>query len=138
VISPCVTFNNHEGSTKSYDWGRDHEGPVHEIGFVAAWDHPDVGDAAEQVIEVPMPGGGTIRVRRVGEAHDPRDKPAAYALLRKAHGDQEFVTGLFYIDTEEPSLQTRLELVDEPLATLPDARVRPPREALEEINEALR
>jgi 2-oxoglutarate ferredoxin oxidoreductase subunit beta len=138
VMSPCVTFNNHEGSTKSYDWGRDHQGPIHEIGFVAAWDHPEVDGAADQVIEVPMPDGGTIRVRRVAEAHDPRDKEAARALLHRAYDRGEFLTGLFYVNPAAPSLVDALHLVDEPLATLPMERVRPGRGVLAAINDGLR
>jgi 2-oxoglutarate ferredoxin oxidoreductase subunit beta len=138
VMSPCVTFNNHEGSTKSYDWGRDHEGPLHELGFVPAWEHPDVEGSDDEAIEVPMPDGGHIRVRRVDRGHDPRDRKAAFRLLREAHENKEFLTGLFYIDPEAPSLLDRLGLEEDALATLPQDRVRPPREALEAINASLR
>jgi 2-oxoglutarate ferredoxin oxidoreductase subunit beta len=138
VMSPCVTFNDHEGSTKSYDWGRDHEGPIHELGFVPAWEQPDSSFEAGKTIEVPMPAGGRVLVRRIDGSHDPRDKDAALALLRRARDKQEFLTGIFYLQPEQASLADRLNLVDAPLATLPPSLTRPSRQALAEIVESLR
>jgi 2-oxoglutarate/2-oxoacid ferredoxin oxidoreductase subunit beta len=138
VMSPCVTFNNHQGSTKSYDWGRDHEGPIHELGFVAAWEHPEVSPEDGKAIEVPLPDGSVIRVRRVENAHDPRNRAEALALLHRAHESQEFLTGLFYVDPDEPTLLDHMTLDEESLAHLPVDRLRPGRDALETINEELR
>ncbi|MHC5012748.1 MAG: 2-oxoacid:ferredoxin oxidoreductase subunit beta [Planctomycetota bacterium] len=138
IMSPCVTFNNHEGSTKSYDWGRDHEGPIHEIGFVPAWEHPDIDPSGEDGIEVPMPDGGTIHIRRVGPAHDPTDRQAALKILRESADKQEFLTGLFYVDPGGSDLTQLMALEDAPLATLPEEAVRPGPEVLAEINESLR
>jgi 2-oxoglutarate ferredoxin oxidoreductase subunit beta len=140
VLSPCVTFNNHAGSTKSYDWGRDHEGAVHELGFVPAWEEPSVDFKDGESVGVPLPQGGTVYVRRLGEHdHDPRDKAAALALLaRDYQNPSEFSTGLMYLDTERQSLPDDLDLPSEPLCTLPPEKVRPPREALAEILEGLR
>ncbi len=138
VMSPCVTFNNHEGSTRSYDWGREHAGPIHEVGFVPAWDHPEVETSEHEAIRVPMPDGGVIVVRRVGQGHDPRDKAAALALLRKGIEADEYLTGIFYVSEEQSTFHDVLHLVEEPLATRPQSEVRPPREALEEINESYR
>jgi 2-oxoglutarate ferredoxin oxidoreductase subunit beta len=140
VISPCVTFNDHPGSTKSYDYGREHQQPVNELGFVPSW------EKAEQEVDVPpgeaivvdMPNGGTIKVRKVRADFDPRDKAAALDLLREANMSQEFVTGLFYVAPEQQNFFDLLHLVDEPLATLPEERVRPSREALERIMDELR
>ena len=138
VMSPCVTFNNHEGSTKSYDYGRDHEGRIHELGFVAAWEPPDLEFKDGESIQVPLPEGGTVMVRRVDGAHDPRDKAAALARLRDSDPLKELLTGLFYLEPAKPSLTKALRMVDEPLATLPLERVRPPASALAEIVENLR
>ena len=138
VMSPCVTFNNHEGSTRSYDWGRDHQGPINEVGFVPAWDHPELEGNPDQAIEVQMPHGGSVFVRRVGEGHDPRDKEAALALLRRSFSPDEFLTGLYYIDADAPNLLDVLHLDEEPLATLPESRVRPGVDVLEAINESYR
>ena len=140
VMSPCVTFNNHEGSTKSYDWGRNHEGPVHELGFVPAWEEPDVSFENGEAIEVPMPDGGTVFVRRVDEEnHDPRDKQAALALLaRDYQNENEFLTGLMYVNPTQQTIHAELGLVDEPLYQLDEAAVRPSRAVLDEIMESLR
>jgi 2-oxoglutarate ferredoxin oxidoreductase subunit beta len=138
VMSPCVTFNNHEGSTKSYDYGRDHEGPIHELGFVAGWESPPVDFKDDESIKVPLPEGGSIYVRRVSGAHDPRDKAGALKLLRESDPQKEFLTGLFYLKPGIPTLFDSLKLVDEPLSTLPVERARPPASALAEIIESLR
>jgi len=138
VLSPCVTFNNHAGSTRSYDYGRDHEGPIHEFGFVPAWEHPEVGANGEDAFDVPLPDGGTIRIQRVGKAHDPRDRDSALRLLHADAESPEYYTGIFYVESGKPTLPQFLELVDEPLATLPEDRVRPSRDVLDEINESYR
>ncbi len=138
VMSPCVTFNNHEGSTRSYDWGRDHQGPINEVGFVPAWDHPELETNPDEGLEVQMPDGGTVVVRRVGEAHDPRNKEAALDLLRRSFGPDEFLTGLYYIDPDAPNLFDILQLEEAPLGTMPAASVRPSADVLEAINESYR
>lgn len=140
VLSPCVTFNNHEGSTKSYDWGRDHEGRVHELGFVPSWDVPDTSFQDGEHVEVAMPGGGAIWVKRLDDAmHDPTDRAGALALLHEDRkDDSRFLTGLFFYDPQSPPMADELHLADEPLFDMPLERVRPSREQLAAINEALR
>ncbi len=140
VMSPCVTFNNHEGSTKSYDWGRDHEGAVHEVGFVPYWEQPEQEFKDGEAVSVPMPDGGSVWIRRLEEEnHDPRDKQAALDLLaRDYQNEDEFLTGLIYVDPDVPTMPDVAELPDEPLATLPLEKVRPTREQLDEINESFK
>jgi 2-oxoglutarate ferredoxin oxidoreductase subunit beta len=140
VLSPCVTFNNHEGSTKSYDWGRDHEGPIHEIGFVPAWDTPNVEFKDDEAVAVPLPDGGTVFVRRVAKGrHDPRDKQAALRLLQEHYQSQdEYLTGLFYVAPEKEGFLEDLDLCEEPLFGLGASALRPSRAALDEIVESLR
>lgn len=138
IISPCVTFNNHEASTKSYDWGREHESPIHEIGFVNAWDPPAVDYPEGEKVEVPMPDGGRIVLRKLGRDHDPRDRTSAWKLIEEARRNREFLTGLFYVDTESPNLIDGLSMVEEPLATLPESAVRPPKKVLDEVMESFR
>jgi 2-oxoglutarate ferredoxin oxidoreductase subunit beta len=138
VISPCVTFNNHPDSTKSYDWGKEHETPIHEIGYVNPWDPADVEIAAGDRIEVPMPDGGKILVRKIDRDFDPRDRHAAQKLLAEARDKGEFLTGLFYVTTEAPSLVDALSLPETPLALLPQSDLRPGQEALDEVMESFR
>jgi 2-oxoglutarate ferredoxin oxidoreductase subunit beta len=138
IISPCVTFNNHDASTKSYDWGKEHESPIHEIGFVNAWDPPPVDYPEGEKVEVPMPDGGRIVLRKLGREHDPRDRKSAWTLIDQARRNREFLTGIFYVDADAPNLIDGLAMVDEPLATLPQDVTRPPKSVLDEVMESFR
>jgi 2-oxoglutarate ferredoxin oxidoreductase subunit beta len=140
VISPCVTFNDHPGSTKSYDYGRQHEQPIHELGFVPTWEkaEQDVDVPPGQSMEVDMPNGGKIRIKKLARDFDPRDRNAALALLRESTEKQEFLTGLFYVNPTAKDFLDLLDLGPDALATLPESKVRPPREALARIMEELR
>ena len=140
IISPCVTFNDHPGSTKSYDYGREHETPIHEIGFVPTWEKAaqEVEVPEDKAIDVDMPNGGQIKIRKIARSHDPRDRNSAEDLLRDAAAKQEFLTGLFYVAPESRNLLDHLNLGDAPLATLPASKTRPSREVLAEIMEELR
>ena len=138
VMSPCVTFNNHEGSTRSYDWGRDHQGPIHEVGFVPFWEHPEVEADSGEGITVPMPDGSQVRIKRIGMGHDPRDRQGALRLLWESRDPAEFLTGLFYVQEGGATLHDDLGIGETPLAHLTEDRIRPSREALEAINESFR
>jgi len=140
VISPCVTFNDHPGSTKSYDYGRQNEQPIHELGFVPTWEKAaqEVDVPAGESMNVDMPNGGTIRIKKLGRDFDPRDKAAALDLLRESGAKQEFLTGLFYVNPEQKNFFDLLDLGPDALATLPESKVRPSRAALDRINEELR
>jgi 2-oxoglutarate ferredoxin oxidoreductase subunit beta len=138
VISPCVTFNNHAGSKKSYDWGRENEHQIHEIGYVNPWDPENVDLPAGERVEVPMPDGGRILVRKIDRDFDPRDKKAAGQLLAAAREKGEFLTGLFYVAADQPNLLDTLSLPETPLALLGQAELRPGRAALDEVMESFR
>ena len=103
-----------------------------------AWDHPEVVGNGEASFDVPMPDGGTIRVLRVGKAHDPRDKGAALRLMHEDAASPEYFTGIFYIQSGKPTLPEFLNVVAEPLATLPEERVRPSEDVLAQINDSYR
>ncbi len=138
VISPCVTFNNHEGSTKSYKWSKDHEEPIQEIGFVPYFEEVTVEQVPGEVREIEMHDGSHLRLKALRPDYDPTNKMKAMALLNEAHEKQEFLTGLIYIDEKKPDFVSLLNVVEEPLATLPESRVRPPKEVLDEIMGDLR
>ena len=140
IISPCVTFNDHPGSTKSYDYGREHESPIHELGFVPTWEkaEQEVDVPEGKAIDVPMPNGGHIKIRKLERDFDPRDKVSALNLLREAHEQREFLTGLFYVAPEKESFLDMLNLGEAPLATLPESKTRPSRKVLDEIVDELR
>ncbi len=138
VISPCVTFNDHEGSTKSYKFMKDHEEPLTDADFVPSFEDISVEYDAGTRIDVTMHDGSHLRLRKLEEDYDPTDRVTAVRRLMQAHQADEALTGIFYIDTKQPSFIEMLNLVDEPLAMLPQDRVRPGREALQKIMDELR
>src|SRR5581483_6849312 len=137
VISPCVTFNDHEGSTKSYKYMQEHEEAISEVGFVPYFQEIDVEYDPGTTIEVKMHDGSHLRLRKLHEDFDPTDRVGAISALMAAHAKDEVLTGVFYVDTAKPTFTELLNLVDEPLATLPDARVRPGKTVLEEVMQRL-
>ena len=138
VISPCTTFNDHEGSTKSYGYMRDHEEALHDIDFVPAYDDISVEYEEGTTREVEMHDGSRLLLRKLGRDYDPTVRFAAIELLNRPQKPGEVLTGILYIDNDAPTLIDRLQLGDAPLGTLPVDKVRPPREALERVMEELR
>jgi 2-oxoglutarate/2-oxoacid ferredoxin oxidoreductase subunit beta len=138
VLSPCVAFNNHEGSTKSYNYLMDNEELLHEIGFVPAYNQisADYPEGSVKVIE--LHDKSHLTLRKLGKEYDPADKPQALQRIREANDRGEVLTGLYYIGTHTPDFTETLNLADEPLATLAPDRVRPSREALRAIMNDLK
>jgi 2-oxoglutarate ferredoxin oxidoreductase subunit beta len=138
VISPCVTFNNHEGSTKSYKYAKESEELLHEINFVPFYQQitVDYDPGASTVVE--LHDGSRITLKKLERDFDPTDKIEALRLMREADAREEFLTGLVYVDPSKPDFTEVLNMHDEPLATLASDRVRPSRADLEEIMETLR
>ena len=138
VISPCVTFNDHEGSTKSYGYVKDHDAPVGDITFVPFFDDITVDYDEGTTTHVTLHDGSRILLKKLDRDYDPTNKVDALRVLTESHDRGEVVTGLFYVNTEQPNFIDLLNVVDEPLATLPLSRVRPPQSALDEVMESLR
>jgi 2-oxoglutarate ferredoxin oxidoreductase subunit beta len=133
VISPCVTFNDHEGSTKSYKFLQEYDEPINEIDFVASFDDIEVDYDSGQVYDVEMHDGSSLRLRKVLEDYNPTDKANAVRTLMEAQEKNEVLTGVFYIDTQKPSFIDLLNVVEEPLCTLPQSLTRPPKSALDSL-----
>jgi 2-oxoglutarate/2-oxoacid ferredoxin oxidoreductase subunit beta len=134
VISPCVTFNNHEGSTKSYKYAKDHEELLHEISFVPFFEQITIGDYAEgEAKDVELHDGSHIRLRKTDKGYDPTSKSEALNSLRRCQESNEFLTGLIYINEQKPDFMTLLNVTDAPLATLPQERTQPSEDDLREI-----
>ncbi|GIV79876.1 2-oxoacid:ferredoxin oxidoreductase subunit beta [Litorilinea aerophila] len=136
IISPCVTFNNHETSTKSYSWGKEHEIPLHDLDFIPSYEEIEIDDYDDEV-EIQLHDGSWIVLKKLAEDHDPTDRLAAYRVLEEARREQKLLTGLFYVNEEQPDMLELLNLVDEPLVSLPTELLRPSRESLEEVMAAL-
>jgi 2-oxoglutarate ferredoxin oxidoreductase subunit beta len=133
VISPCVTFNDHEGSTKSYSYVKDHDEPLADVTFVPYFQDISVDYEPGTVTEIEMHDGSRIVLKKLATNYDPTSKGEALRILTEAHDKNEIVTGLFYVDTKRENFLDLLNIVDEPLATLPESRVRPPKQVLDEI-----
>ena len=138
VVSPCVTFNDHEGSTKSYSYVKDHEEALHELSFVPFFEEISVEIPDGEVRDIEMHDGSHLRIRKLARDYDPTDRIAALAVLEEAAKNGEVLTGVLYLDTTKPTFVELLNMADAPLATLPLEKVRPPREALETAMEELR
>jgi 2-oxoglutarate ferredoxin oxidoreductase subunit beta len=130
VISPCVTFNNHESSTRSYKNAKDHEMPLQDLGFVPYYDQEEVDIPAGQAREVDLPDGSRLTLRAIHEDYDPTDRFGANRAIVEARDRGEFLTGILHIKTEQKTLHDYMHLVDTPLAALPQAAVKPGPEAL--------
>ncbi|HEY3202145.1 MAG TPA: 2-oxoacid:ferredoxin oxidoreductase subunit beta [Thermoanaerobaculia bacterium] len=138
VISPCVTFNNHDTSTKSYKWAKDHEIPIQEIGFVPYFEEIKVDYDPGTTQDITLHDGSHIRLHKLREDYDATDKRAALELCLEASEQTEFLTGLIYV---EPAKKDFLELSGigpQPIVEMPESKLRPPKTALDEIMEALK
>src|SRR5690348_2660677 len=137
VISPCVTFNDHEGSTKSYSYVKEHDEPIEDVSFVPFFQDISVDYDAGTTKDIVLHDGSHILLRKLSTDYDPSNRGEALRALTDSHQGGEVVTGLFYVDPKQQDFLTILNLVDEPLATLPESRVRPPQSVLEEVMAGL-
>jgi 2-oxoglutarate ferredoxin oxidoreductase subunit beta len=137
IISPCVTFNNNEDSTKSYDYGKEHEERIQDIQFVPAYEEVQVDYEPGTVQVVKLHDGPTITLKKLDRDYDPTSKWRAMELLEQAREKQELLTGLLYINQERPTLPELMQLTTTPLSQLPQERMRPSREAFTKLMEEL-
>ncbi|BCS33828.1 2-oxoglutarate ferredoxin oxidoreductase subunit beta [Luteitalea sp. TBR-22] len=135
VISPCVTFNDHEGSTKSYAYAKEHDEVVNEISFVPFFEDISVDYEEGSATPVKMHDGSTLILRKLESSHNPTDKLEARRTLHETMRRGEFATGIIYIEPDATDFLSLLNTVDEPLASLPISRTRPPRSVLDEVME---
>jgi len=137
VISPCVTFNNHEGSTKSYKYAKEMETPLHELGFIPFYEQINVDYEPGTVQEVEMHDGSKIRLKKTERDYDATDMVGAIQTIKKAHDEKQFLTGLLYINENKDDFVSMMDTVDESLATLPESMTRPGKDVLESIMKEL-
>ncbi|HSB16703.1 MAG TPA: 2-oxoacid:ferredoxin oxidoreductase subunit beta [Bryobacteraceae bacterium] len=138
VISPCVTFNDHEGSTKSYAYMKEHDEPLHEVDFVPFSEDISVEIEEGAVREVTLHDGSKLVLKKLEKDYDPSDKLNAVRTIHEAEKSGHVLTGILYLNPSGKTLIDLLNMVDEPLATLPESRTRPPKEALDQIMDELR
>ncbi len=138
VLSPCVTFNDHAGSTKSYAYVKEHDDVLGEISFVPFFDDIAVEYEPGTTKEVTLHDGSRLYLKKVAQDYDPTDKLQALRGLHETARRGEYATGILYVEPDRDDFMTLLNTIDEPLATLPLEKVRPPKPALDEIMESLR
>src|SRR5246500_2533460 len=138
VVSPCVTFNDHEGSTKSYKYMKDHEEPLQEVSFVPSFEEINVEYDPGTTVEVTMHDGSRLHLRKLEEEYDATNRIQAITRLLEAHEKQEVLTGVLYVNSKAPTFIDLLNVTEQPLATLPESVTRPSREVLEQCMEELR
>lgn len=136
VISPCVTFNNNVGSTKSYDYVREHIEATSTIDFVPMMEEIKVEYEVEK--EVTMHDGSQIQLQKLQQGWNPENKLSAMNALQNAKAKGEILTGLLYIDPSSTNLHDVLKTTVQPLNTLKENILCPGIDALEALNQSLR
>ena len=138
VISPCVTFNNHGGSTKSFDYVRQHNEAVSRIDFMTPGEEITTSYAPGDVVDVPQHDGTVLRLRKLHAGYDATDRYAALSYMQQHAAQGEIVTGLLYLDPLAADLHASLNTVAAPLHSLGRDTLCPGSALLEKINAGLR
>src|SRR5436305_4680136 len=137
VISPCVTFNNHDGSTKGYTYAKEHDELLHQIGFVQSYEQIEVDIDAGELREVELHEGSKILLKKLEEDYGPGDAVQALQRLHRATETGHMLTVLVYLRPEKKSFISLLNLTDKPLRDMTIEETRPPKEALDKIMREL-
>ena len=138
VVSPCVAFNNHAGSTKSYDYVRQHNEAVNRLDVMLGRMPIHASYEPGELVEVTQHDGSVLMLRKVAADYDPTDHLGAINYLQQRQAAGEIVTGLLYVDPEAEELHDALGTVKQPLAGLGDHDLVPSSAALAKINAGLR
>jgi len=138
IISPCVTFNNHTGSTRSYDFVREHNEAVNRIEVMLPHAPIETAYPPGTLRRVVQNDGSVLLLRKLGVDYDPTDRIAAMNYLQERHALGEIVTGLLYVDPGADELHAHLNTVEQPLNQLGEAELCPGSQALQALNQSLR
>jgi len=137
VLSPCVTFNNHEGSTKGLQYIKEHLDPLHDIDFIPPFENIEVDYQEGTDQEVTMHDGSRLTLHKLGRDYDPTNRMQAATVLNAAVAEGKFLTGLIYLDEERAEFIEDLNLCETPLAYLQQDVLQPSQEQLDQINAEL-
>ena len=138
VISPCVTFNNHAGSTKSYDYVREHNEAVNRLDVILPRDQINASYPPGSLRRIVQHDGSVLHLRKLDTDYDPSDRVGAMNHLQERHALGEIVTGLLYVDSSAQDLHRHLNTVEKPLNRLYDPELCPGSKALDALNASLR
>lgn len=131
IISPCVTFNNHAGSTRSYDWVREHNEAVSRIDFITGREEITATIQPGEVVDVEQHDGTTLRLRKLHTDYDPTDRVVAMSYMHARAAEGELLTGLLYVEGEAGDLHAALNTSARPLNSLGAADLCPGTAALD-------
>jgi 2-oxoglutarate/2-oxoacid ferredoxin oxidoreductase subunit beta len=135
IISPCVTFNNEDTATHSYAWGKEHEVALHDLAYVPPAEEIMVEYEPGEAKEVTLHDGSMMILKKLERDYDPTRRSEAMRVIEEANTNQWLITGLIYINPNQPSLLDIYDLPETPLNRLPESRLRPSRESLDELNK---
>ena len=138
VVSPCVAFNNHAGSTKSYEYVRQHNEAVNRLDFIESREEITADYAPGEVINVTQHDGSVMRLRKLSEDHDPTNRIKTMNYVQEHAAKGEVVTGLLFIDPSAVDMHEHLNTVATPLNQLSAKELCPGSKALDRINASLR
>ena len=138
VISPCVAFNNHNGSTKSYDYVRGHTQPVVGADYISPAEEITADYQPGTTEDVKMPDGSRLRLRKIDDGYDPHDRVKALNYVQEHQAQGEVVTGLLYVENDPMDCHDILRTVDAPLNSLGESELCPGSAALDGVNESYR
>jgi len=138
VISPCVTWNNHDSSTRSYQSAKSSEIPLHELGFVAPFHTEQVEIPAGEAKEVQFPDGSRITFRAIREDYDPTNLMEAWTTVHESRARGELLTGLLYYHPDKRTIHEFVKTVPAPLTSLPETALKPGPEALRAFMDELK
>jgi len=138
VISPCVTFNDHEGSTKSYAYTREKNVEVVQADFVPPASPITADYEPGSVRNVMLHDGSWVRLRKVADDYDPTDRDRAYSYIRDRQSEGELVTGLLHLSPDSRDLHDQSETVDTPLTQLPFDVLCPGSAELDKLQKRFR
>ena len=137
-ISPCVPFNNHVGSTKSFDYVREHNEAVNRLDVISHRDPIKVDYAPGQTVRVQQHDGSILSLHKIAELYNPANRAQALGYLQARATRGQIVTGLLFVDPEAGDLHDAVGTIDTPLNQLNEAELVPGAAALEKLNAALR
>jgi 2-oxoglutarate/2-oxoacid ferredoxin oxidoreductase subunit beta len=134
IISPCVTFNNSDEAVHSYAWGKEHEVALHELSYVPPAEEIMEEFAEGETKEVTLHNGSRVIMKRLEHDFDPTNRAEAMRVLEEANAKQVLLTGLIFINTNQPSMTEIYNLTKTPLNRLTEERIRPTKQSLDAIN----
>ena len=131
VISPCVTFMDHETSTKSYAYVKEHDIPLQEVGYVPYYEEISVDYPPGEVKEITLHNGSHMYLKKLAEDYDPTNRANALITVEKGMREKNIITGLIYYQKDAMTLEDTLKLTETPLRDLTEKELRPQRDAFE-------